>query len=53
MKASEWTTFLTTWTREIAARRTRNPNEQRATDMGSEFLARPRNRFARPRHGSV
>ena len=32
MKASEWTTFLATWTREIAARRTRNPNEQRATD---------------------
>jgi len=32
MKASEWTTFLATWTREIAARRTRNPNEQRAID---------------------
>src|SRR5947209_5619388 len=32
MKASEWTTFLAAWTREIAARRTKNPNEQRPVD---------------------
>ena len=29
MKASEWKDFLATWTREIAARKTRNPNERR------------------------
>jgi hypothetical protein len=29
MKASEWKTFLATWTREVAARKTRNPNEPR------------------------
>ena len=29
MKASEWKDFLATWTREMAARKTRNPNERR------------------------
>jgi hypothetical protein len=32
MKASEWKDFLATWTREIAARKTRNPNERRSLD---------------------
>ena len=29
MNATEWTTFLTTWTRAIAERKTNNPNEPR------------------------
>ena len=29
MKASEWKDFLATWTREMVARKTRNPNERR------------------------
>jgi hypothetical protein len=32
MKASEWKTFLATWTRELMARETRNPNERRLLD---------------------
>src|SRR5437764_10786174 len=32
MKATEWKTFLAAWTREIAARTTRNPNEPRIVD---------------------
>lgn len=32
MKASEWRTFLATWTRELSIRATRNPNERRVID---------------------
>ena len=32
MKVTEWKTFLAAWTREVAARKTRNPNEPRIVD---------------------
>jgi hypothetical protein len=32
MNAAEWTTFLATWTREIVARETENPNTRRQID---------------------
>jgi hypothetical protein len=32
MNAAEWTTFLATWTREIVARETENPNTRREID---------------------
>jgi hypothetical protein len=32
MKAPEWKTFLATWTREMAARKSRNPNARREID---------------------